>query len=145
MTKKILLTLVLFWVFVFPVAATSVKNDLMIDDAWIRLGPSIVKVYAGYFTIINKSPNESFQLLGVESDLFEKVEMHNTSIIDGMMRMEHLRHVDIPPNAKVEFSTSGKHLMMINKKKPIQEGDVIPVTLLFSHNQSVDISMPVRR
>ncbi len=125
--------------------ASNLENELVIEDAWIRLGPPIVKAVAGYFSITNRSANKSLRMLGIESAMFEKVEMHNTSIIDGMMRMEHLQYVDLRPGIKIQFSMSGKHLMMINKKKPIKEGDVIPVKLIFNDDQFMHINMQVRR
>ena len=131
--------------FVFPSASADVKSDLVVEDAWVRLGPSIVKVHAGYFSIINQSSDKSFRLVGVKSDLFEKVEMHNTSLVDGMMRMEHLHYVDIQAGKKIQFSTSGKHLMLINKRKPIKEGDLIPVTLILNDDQFIDVEMKVKR
>lgn len=150
MIRKVFLTLILL-LFSFSSVATNaenaknVKNELVIEDAWIRLGPPIVKTYAGYFSIINLSKNKSLRMIGLESAMFEKVEMHNTSIIDGMMRMERLQYVDLRPGIKVQFSMSGKHLMMTNKKKPIKEGDVIPVKLMFNDDQFMNISMKVRR
>jgi copper(I)-binding protein len=88
-------------------------------------GPSIVvsdvRVFApvpgsragvAYMTITNNS--ERLITIGsVGSPQFDRVEMHETILEDGVSRMRSLDTVEVAPGATVDFTPGGKHLMLM--------------------------------
>jgi copper(I)-binding protein len=59
------------------------------------------------------------------------VETH-VNIKDGdILRMRETKALDISPKGKLELKPGGAHLMLIDLKQPLREGDTVQVTLKF--------------
>jgi len=120
----------------FPAAA-----ELEISNAWVRLLPPMVKTTAAYMDI--KSA-ENDTLLSVSSVLAERVEIHESSMENGMMSMDHVSQVKIPKNTLVSLSPQGMHLMLIGLKQPLKKNNTYPFTLNFKQAGKIDVLIPVR-
>jgi copper(I)-binding protein len=64
-----------------------------------------------YMTIANNS-DQPITVLGAGSPQFERVEMHETKIEDGVSRMRPLSEVRIPGRNIEKFEAGGKHMML---------------------------------
>ncbi len=64
---------------------------------------------AGYMTLVNVGSSE-VTLVKVESEAFEKEEVHEMAVVDGLMRMRELTDLVIPANGQVQFQPGGMHL-----------------------------------
>ena len=85
----------------------------------------------GYMSIANRG-EETITVDAVSSPQFEKVEMHETTITDGISRMRRLDHVQIQSGATAVFEAGGKHLMLIEPRPGLVMGESI--TLQFEYN-----------
>jgi copper(I)-binding protein len=97
---------------------------------------------AGFFTLINggKAPDS---LIAAESPVARKVEIHRSSMAGGVMRMNRLDRVPIPPGGRVIFAPGGYHLMLMNLAKPLNPGDRFPLTLVFASGARAPVEMVV--
>ena len=125
--------------------AEDVKaGDLVISQAWSRATPSGAKIGAGYLTIENKGKT-SDKLIGVTGDVSPKIELHEMSMNNGVMRM---RPVDgglaIDPGKTVKLAPSGYHLMIMDLKSPLKQGDKLPLTLQFEKAGKVAVTLDVQ-
>src|ERR1700753_4516454 len=115
-----------------PASAAEVKaGDLVITQAWSRATPNGAKIGAGYFTIENKGTTAD-KLVGVTGDVSPRIEVHEMSMNNGVMKM---RPVDggltLDPGKTVKLAPSGYHLMIMDLKSPLKQGGKVPVTLEF--------------
>ncbi len=72
---------------------------------------------AGYFTLKNHT-GETITITGVSSPQFERVDMHETRIEDGVSRMRPIDVLTIPPGGEVRLEPGGKHLMLMRPAGP---------------------------
>lgn len=88
------------------------ESPIAFENAWIRAPVAGRSVTAAYCDITNRG-EVAVVITGFASDDPEvRVEMHETTEEDGMMRMQPLAHVTIPAKATVSFAPGGKHLML---------------------------------
>lgn len=73
-------------------------------------------------------------LLGAETGVANRVELHSMTLKDGVMRMRHLERLPIAPNQTVRLEPGGNHLMLLGVKAPLKAGDKVPLELLLEQN-----------
>jgi copper(I)-binding protein len=125
--------------------AEEVKaGDLVISQAWSRATPNGAKIGTGYFTIENKWTTAD-KLVGVSGEVSDKIEVHEMSMNNGVMKM---RPVDggltIEPGKTVKLAPSGYHLMIMDLKSPLKQGGKVPVTLEFEKAGKVAVTLDVQ-
>lgn len=128
-----------------PLRAEEVKaGDLVITQAWSRATPGGAKVAGGYLTIENKG-SAADRLIGGAVDVAARVEVHEMSMKDGVMIMRQLdKGLAIEPGKTVKLAPGGYHLMLMDLKSPLKQGDKLPVTLEFEKAGKVKLSLDVQ-
>ena len=128
-----------------PARAEEVKaGDLVITQGWSRATPGGAKVGGGYLTIENKGSAPD-RLIGGSADIAGKVEVHEMTMNNGVMTMRPLdKGLTIEPGKTAKLAPGGYHLMMFDLKRPLKQGDKLPVTLEFEKAGKVTISLDVQ-
>lgn len=135
--KKFLLAAVMA-----AVPALAFAADLDFSAAYLRAMPA-ASAGAGYVVITNNSGADD-TLIGAEADISKKVELH-THIKDGdVMRMRPVASIAVPAGGGAELKTGGDHIMFIGLTRPLAEGEIIPVTLVFEKAGKKVVDMPVQ-
>jgi periplasmic copper chaperone A len=131
--------------FAAPSRADEVKaGDLVISQAWSRATPNGAKIGGGYLTIANKGSAPD-RLVGVSADVAGKIEVHEMAMNDGVMKMRPLdKGLAIEPGKTVKLAPGGYHLMMMDLKTPLKQGDKVPVTLEFEKAGKVQVTLDVQ-
>jgi copper(I)-binding protein len=131
--------------FAAPVQAQEVKaGDLVISQAWSRATPGGAKIAGGYLTIDNKGSAPD-RLVSVAGDVAGKVEIHEMAMNNGVMTMRPLdKGLPIEPGKTVKLAPGGYHLMLMDLKKPLKQGDKVPVTLKFEKAGEVKLALDVQ-
>ena len=137
--------LLVFSLFAAPASAEEVKaGDLVITQAWSRATPGGAKIAGGYLTIENKGAAPD-RLIGGAGDVAGKIEVHEMSMNNGVMTMRPLdKGLTIEPGKTVKLAPGGYHLMMLDLKSPLKQGDKVPVTLEFEKAGKVKLSLDVQ-
>ena len=137
-------TLVVFAI-AAPARAEEVKaGDLIITQAWSRATPGGAKVAGGYLTIENKGAAAD-RLIGGSADVAGKVQVHEMATSNGVMTMRPLdKGLSIEPGKTVKFAPGGYHLMLLDLKSPLKQGDKVPVTLEFEKAGKVKLTFDVQ-
>jgi hypothetical protein len=118
-------------------------GDLVITQAWSRATPGGAKVGAGYLTIENKGAG-SDRLVGAVADVAGKIEVHEMAVTNGVMTMRPLdKGLPIEPGKIVKLAPGGYHLMMLDLKSPLKQGDQVPLTLEFEKAGKVKLTLDV--
>ncbi|OYX07036.1 MAG: hypothetical protein B7Z08_13140 [Sphingomonadales bacterium 32-68-7] len=119
-------------------------GPLKITHPWARATPPAAKVGGGYLGIENTGPTPD-RLIGGSTEAAARVEIHESSLTDGIMRMrEKTDGIVIPTGQKVEFKPSGLHLMLVELKAPLKQGDKVKATLLFERAGSVTVEFQIQ-
>jgi copper(I)-binding protein len=112
-------------------AAGPSSASIAIVHAWSRATVPGASVGAAYFTILNSGPPDV--LSAVESPVAKRVELHSMTINGGVMQMRPVSSLDIAANGRVVFGPQGLHVMLIDLRHPLREGDKVALTLVFRH------------
>jgi periplasmic copper chaperone A len=106
--------------------ATFAAEAVSVRNAWVRATVPGQNTAGAYMELTCES---SCALLAVESPAAEKAELHAMSMDGGVMRMRRLSKIDLPAKKSVKLDPGGLHVMLINVKRPLKEGDKVPLTL----------------
>ena len=124
--------------------ATPAMGQVTIADAWTRATAPGAKIAAGYLTIRN-SGKTADKLVSASSPAAEKVETHVTVKDGDIFRMREVKGYDIPAGGSFELKPGGAHLMLVNVKAPLKEGEKVPLTLRFERAGEVKTALQVGR
>jgi copper(I)-binding protein len=127
-----------------PARAEDVKaGDLVITQGWSRATPGGAKIGGGYLTIENKG-NAPDKLIGASADFAGKVELHEMATNNGVMKMRPVEGgLTIDPGKTVKLAPGGYHLMMMDLKNPLKQGEKLPITLQFEKAGKVTVTLDV--
>lgn len=118
--------------------------ELQLSDAWVRALPPVQKVTAGYLTISNPG-STAVVITGGSSELAERVELHTSREVDGMMRMEPLPALTVGPGERVALAPGGHHLMLLGLERMPQPGETVKLCLTVSGGEPACTTADVRQ
>ena len=144
-SKIAIATLWLATVSLGPAMAEEIKaGDLAIDNPWSRATPAGAKVAAGYMTITNKG-SAADRLIGGSTAAAGRVEVHEMAMKNGVMTMRPLTGgLPIEPGKTVTLAPGGYHMMFMDLKAPLKQGEKVPVTLEFEKAGKVNVTLDVQ-
>lgn len=118
-------------------------GDLVVASPWTRATPGGAKIAGGYLRITNNG-NAADRLINVVSAGADRVEIHEMSMTDGVMKMRPLPDgLTVKPGETVELKPGGFHMMFMDIKQPLKQGDTLKATLTFEKAGKLDVSFDV--
>ncbi len=120
--------------------------DIKISNPWARPSPKMATSGAAYMIIENKG-KEDDALIGAESDVSNNTEIHEMVVDENsVMHMKPVegQRLTIPARGKVELKPGGYHIMLINLKHQLQEGEIVHLTLKFEKSGEMKVDAPVK-
>jgi hypothetical protein len=125
-----------------PLLAQS-SGSILIEKPFSRETPSGSNLGVGYFTIINKGA-EADRLVSASTPKAGKVEIHETVMQNGVMKMRELAGgLVIDAGKTVILAPEGNHLMLIDLKAPLKQGDKVPLTLNLEKAGKIEVTLDV--
>jgi copper(I)-binding protein len=124
-------------------AAAAHAGDIAVEDPFARASAGPAKVGA-VFMIVKNSGAAADALVAAESPVAARAELH-THIKDGdVMRMRQVSSIDVPAGGTVSLQPGGLHIMLIDLKEPLRQGETFPLTLTFAKAGTVAVYVPVK-
>ncbi|MBB2972086.1 DUF1775 domain-containing protein [Mesorhizobium sp. RMAD-H1] len=125
-------------------AQAAVKaGSIDISGPFLRAMVPGAKVGGGFVTLENEG-KDADRLVGASSPAARRVEIHEMTMENDVMRMRQLKDgIEVPAGGKVELKPGGLHLMFMDVAKPFREGDTVPVTLEFEKSGKVEVMFKV--
>lgn len=106
--------------------------------------PAATAKAAGGFMAISNTGTEPDRLIGVETAIAAKAEVHESRVdANGVGTMEHVDAVEIPPGETVNLEHGGYHIMLMGLSGPLLEGELHKATLIFERAGRVEIEFQV--
>lgn len=119
-------------------------GSLKIDLPWARATPTGAKVAGGFMRIENTGTAPD-RLLGGTMAVAGRIEVHEMAMIDNVMKMRELANgLEIKPGQSVELKPGSFHVMFMDLKSTLKEGDKIKGTLRFEKAGTIEIEYVVR-
>jgi hypothetical protein len=83
-------------------------------------------------------------LIGGSADVAGKVQIHEMAMSKGVMKMHPLETgLVIEPGKTVKLAPGGYHVMLMDLKSQLKQGDKLPITLEFEKAGKVTVSFDV--
>lgn len=120
---------------------TLSQAEVRADNAWMRQLPPGVVTTAAY---VDLTSTEADRLIGAQADIAKRVEVHETTMTDGVMSMRHVPQVELLKDVTVSLKPKSKHLMVMNMSRIPQKDEVIPITLTFEKAGKITVDFVVR-
>lgn len=117
---------------------------IAVEHAWARATPGNVKTGVAYMTLVDHGPAPD-RLVGAWSPVAGQVQLHSMSQDNGMMKMRAVDAIPVEPGRATELKPGGYHVMLLDLKQPLKEGDSFPMTLSFEKAGSVPVTVKVEK
>ena len=117
-------------------------GPLEIDTPWARASIGTARPGAAYVTVRNTGA-EPDRLVGIETPVATRPEVHAMDEEGGVMKMRPAGPLEIPPGGDVRLEPGGMHIMLMQLQEPLQEGEHVPITLIFEKAGEITVSAPI--
>jgi len=114
----------------------------VVEGAWARSMPAGAN--SAVYLVLQNRGDEPDHLTGGETEAAVGVEIHESRLEDGIMRMRELEEVAVEAGNRVEFRPGGIHIMLLELREPLAAGDSIRLLLHFQQSGSQTLQVPVR-
>jgi len=116
-------------------------GPIQVEAGWSRAAGA-GRVGAGFLTLRNTGAAD--RLVAARAEIAGVVELHTHIHENGVMRMRPVAAIDLPAGETVTLRPGGLHLMLIDLKQPLNQGDTVPVTLVFEKAGEVQTQLAVQ-
>jgi len=140
---KCAITLGAMLAFALPVVAQEASSVIVVKQGWSRATPAGTRVAVGYLTLTNTGKMAD-RLLSVSSPMAARVEIHESSVIDGIARMRPVDAMTVTPGTTVALKPGGLHLMLMQPHGRFAPGDKVPVMLVFEKAGRIAVDLVVQ-
>lgn len=132
-------------VLVASLLAASAQAQVTVKDAWVRATVPQQKATGAFMQL---QAGKDSKLVSASSPVTPVVEVHEMVMQDNVMKMRQVPGIDLPAGKTVELKPGGYHVMLMDLKQPVKEGDVVPITLVVEgkdgKRESVEVKASVR-
>jgi len=126
-------------------ASSGALAQVAVTDPWVR-GTVAAQKVSGAFMQLRSVKDTA--LVGVTTPVAGIVEIHEMKMDGAVMRMSAVPRLELPAGKVVDLKPGGFHVMLMDLKQPLKEGDSVPFTLAFQDKggarYTVDVKAPVR-
>ena len=124
--------------------ALPAAAQVTVTDPWIR-GTVQGQMATGAFMKLQSAKDA--RLVEASSPVAGVVEIHEMTLENNVMRMRAVKAVSLPAGRAVELKPGGYHVMLMDLKQQMKEGEAVPVTLVVEtagRRETIEVKAPVR-
>ena len=119
--------------------------EVTVSDPWVRATVPAQKATGAFMRV--KSDTDA-RLVSAASPVAGVVEIHEMLMDKDVMKMNRIPGLDLPAGKDVELEPGGYHVMLMDLKAQVKEGDQVPVTLTVENKdgsrQTIELTAPAR-
>jgi copper(I)-binding protein len=117
-------------------------GPLEIDTPWARATIGTARPGAAYVTFRNTG-DQLEKLVDISTPAAAHSEVHEMTHEGGVMKMRPVGPLEIPPGEEVRLEPGGMHIMLMQLRQPLREGESIPITFIFRQAGEITVSAPI--
>jgi copper(I)-binding protein len=127
------------------VLSPAALGQVKVDNPWVR-GAVPGQLTTGAFFDLTATRDAA--LVKVDSPVAGVVEVHVSEKKGDLMTMRAVPSVPLPANKPVRFAPGGYHVMLMDLKQPVKNGETVPLTLTVEYadqkRETVEVKAQVR-
>lgn len=112
-----------------------------VSDAWVRATVQGQTATGAFMKLTSK---EGAKLVGAASPVAEVVEVHEMRLEGDVMKMRAAPVIELPAGKTVELKPGSYHVMLMDLKSPLKQGDTVPLTLTIKDARGAERKVEVR-
>lgn len=118
-------------------------GDIEIHHPHARATPPGAANGAAYLGLTNRGAAQE-RLLSASGAVAGRIEIHETRVTDSVVAMRPVPEgVAIAPGARVDLAPGGYHLMLIDLRHPLAEGERVPIVLTFETAGDIEVELAI--
>jgi periplasmic copper chaperone A len=125
--------------------SSVVSAQVSVGEPWVRASVPQQKATGVFMKLTSK---EGAKLVAVKSPAAAVVEIHEMTMDNNVMKMRALPSLALPAGKTVELRPGSYHVMLIDLKAQIKDGDTVPVTLTVESadgkRSEIEVKAPAR-
>jgi periplasmic copper chaperone A len=125
--------------------ASAASAQVMVTEPWVRATVPQQRATGAFMKLTSK---DAAKLVAAKSPVAAVVELHEMTMDKDMMKMRAITSLALPAGKTVELRPGSYHVMLIDLKAQIKEGDTVPVTLTVEaadgKRSELEVKVPVR-
>ncbi len=126
-------------------AVSTVNAQVTVEAPWVRATVAQQQATGAFMRL---TAEKDAKLVRAESPVANIVEIHEMAVQNDVMKMRQISDIALPSGSAVELKPGGYHIMLIQLRQQVKEGDVVPITLIFEDaagkQESMRIDAPVK-
>jgi hypothetical protein len=138
--KRHTLAFVLLAAFSAPLAA-----QVNVKDPWVRATVPDQKATGAFMQILAA---QGGKLVQASSPVAGVVEIHEMVMDKDVMKMRAVPGLDLPAGRTVDLKPGGYHVMLMDLKRQLKDGEQVPITLVVegkdAKRETIQVTAPVR-
>lgn len=119
-------------------------DHVTVQDPYVRLAPPNAPA-TGAFMVIKNNGDTDIKVLKADNPASRVTELHTHINDGGVMKMRPVPAIEIKAKGEAVLKPGSLHVMLIDLKAPMKEGDVVPITLGFDDGSSKQVDAKVVR
>jgi copper(I)-binding protein len=131
--------------FIFLCVSATALAQVQVKEPWVRATVPAQKSSGAFMQL---SAKEDSRLISASSPVAGIVELHQMSLSNNVMKMSAVKAIDIPAGRGAELKPGGYHVMLLDLKQQLREGDTVPMTLVVEgkdkKRQTIEVKATVR-
>ena len=119
-------------------------DNVSVQDPYVRLAPPNAAA-TGAFMVIRNTGDKDVKVIKADNPVSKATELHTHLNEGGVMKMRPVPAIEIKAKGEAVLKPGGLHVMMIDLKAPLKEGDSVPITLTFDDGSSKQVDARVAK
>jgi copper(I)-binding protein len=120
----------------------AAAEGLAMQDAWARASLGGARNAIVYGTIMNRGAGH-LRLVGADTPVAGRVEFHLHAMDGEVMTMRRIDGIDLKSGESVTLKPGGLHIMLVDLKRPLKEGESFPLTLIPAEGTGMVLTVKV--
>jgi copper(I)-binding protein len=125
--------------------ASLAHAQVTVSEAWVRATVAQQKATGAFMQLQSA---QDAKLVSAQSPVAGVTEVHEMAMDNGVMKMRAIPSLALPAGKAVELKPGGYHVMLMDLKAQVKDGDTVPVTLVVEgkdgKRQNIEVKAPAR-
>lgn len=115
------------------------------EDSMAKMdtSPATGATGAVFMKLVNDG-GQADKLVSAEADVATAVELHKTTMQDGVMKMSPVTAIEVPAKGSVTLKPGDYHIMLLGLTRDLNVGDTFKIKLNFEKSPGMELDVTVR-
>ncbi len=95
--------------------------------------------------MLKNNDDKDHKVVKADNPASKVTELHTHTMEGGMMKMRQVKDIEIKAKGETALKPGGLHIMMIDLKQPLKEGENVAMSVTFEDGSSKKFDAQVRK